>query len=280
MKRILTIQDYSCRGRCSLTVALPILSACQVETIGLPTAVLSNHTAFDSFTYHDLTVERLKSVENWKPYNHHFDRIYTGYLGTGQIPVVRKIIEELKEKDTKVVVDPAFGESGKLYPGFDLSHVEARKKLCGKADLLVPNLTEACFLTGSEYRKDFFEDDYISLGKKLTSLNQKDALLTGIKRKDRVGALIFQNGEVDRYFTKAVKASFHGGGDTFASALCGCLLQGLTRKEAVKVSHDFTHRARLDSINDQIDPQLYGLEFEKELFYLIKKIAFYKRNDK
>lgn len=279
MKRILTIQDYSARGRCSLTVALPILSACEIETIGLPTAVLSNHTAFASFTYHDLTSERLKSVENWKNYNHHFDRIYTGYLGNGQIPIVRKIRDELKEKDTKIVVDPAFGEKGKLYSGFDSNHVLARKELAKKADLLLPNLTEACFLIGKDYQSDFSMEDYKQILMQLKELNHKNAILTGIHRQDEVGALWNQGGQIDTYFTKAVPASFHGGGDTFASSLCGCLLNGLSRKDAVKVSHDFTHRARLDSLKDKADPLLYGLEFEKELSYLHHQIAIYQKKN-
>mgnify|MGYP002523353367 CR=1 FL=1 len=280
MKRILTIQDYSARGRCSLTVALPILSACEVETIGLPTAVLSNHTAFSSFTYHDLSSERFKSVENWKNYNHHFDRIYTGYLGNGQVPIVLKIIRELKEEDTLIVVDPAFGEKGKLYSGFQQDHVLARRELAMQADLLLPNLTEACFLTGKEYHEGFSQEELRELLLGIVQLNQKDAVLTGIRSKEKVGALWIKGKQQGSYFTTAVDAMFHGGGDTFASSLCGCLLNGLSRKEAVKVSHDFTHRARLDSLKDHIDPLLYGLEFEKELSYLHNRIAFYKRKNK
>lgn len=271
MKRILTIQDYSARGRCSLTVALPILSACQIECVGLPTAVLSNHTAFNSFTYHDLTSERTKSVDNWRGYNHHFDRIYTGYLGNGQIPVVLKIIGKLKEKDTRIVVDPAFGEGGKLYKGFDYSHVQERKELVRQADIRTPNLTEACFLSGLDY-SSMNRDHYASLGKSLASLSGKDAILTGIKEKNQVGALIFSGGKEDSYFTDCLPKSFHGGGDTFASALCGCLLNGLSLKKSVQISHDFTHRARMDSIQDGVDGRLYGLEFEKELSYLWSKI--------
>lgn len=276
MKRILTIQDYSARGRCSLTVALPILSACGVECVGLPTAVLSNHTAFSSFTYHDLTDERLKSVDNWMAYNHHFDRIYTGYLGNGQIPVVTEIIRRLKAKETSVVVDPAFGEGGKLYPGFDIGHVKARKDLASKADLILPNLTEACYRLGIEYRNDYSLAELESIAGKLTAINGKNAILTGIRTGDKVGALIVEGGHLSRYLTKSLPSSFHGGGDTFASALCGCLLQQIDLENAVKISHNFTHRARQDSLDDGIDGKLYGLEFEKELPYLWKQIAKYK----
>ena len=177
------------------------------------------------------------------------------------------------------MVDPAFGEKGKLYSGFDSNHVLARKELAKKADLLLPNLTEACFLIGKDYQSDFSMEDYKQILMQLKELNHKNAILTGIHRQDEVGALWNQGGQIDTYFTKAVPASFHGGGDTFASSLCGCLLNGLSRKDAVKVSHDFTHRARMDSLKDKTDPLLYGLEFEKELSYLHNQIAIYQKKN-
>ena len=122
-------------------------------------------------------------------------------------------------------------------------------------------------------------EDYKQILMQLKELNHKNAILTGIHRQDEVGALWNQGGQIDTYFTKAVPASFHGGGDTFASSLCGCLLNGLSRKDAVKVSHDFTHRTRLDSLKDKSDPLLYGLEFEKELSYLHNQIAIYQKKN-
>ena len=151
-KRILTIQDISCVGQCSLTVALPILSACGVETCVLPSAVLSTHTAgFSGYTFRDLTEDMPAIKDHWVKEGIAFDGVYTGYLGsTKQIDYVKEIIAATA-KDGVAIIDPAMADNGKLYPGFDAAFVEEMKKLCATADYLLPNLTEACLLTDTEY---------------------------------------------------------------------------------------------------------------------------------
>ena len=156
-KKILTIQDISCVGQCSLTVALPILSACGVETCVLPSAVLSTHTAgFTGFTVRDLSDDMPAIKNHWLKEGIRFDAIYTGYLGsTQQIDYVADIFAETAAEGCVKVVDPAMADNGKLYPAFDEVYVEGMKGLCAKADYVLPNITEACFLAGVEYRTEY-----------------------------------------------------------------------------------------------------------------------------
>lgn len=144
MKRIVTIQDVSCVGKCSLTVALPIISAMGVETAIIPTAVLSTHTMFKGFTFRDLTSDIEPIMEHWKKEGFKFDAIYTGYLGSfEQIELMHRLIKEFRGPDTKVIVDPCMADNGKLYPGFTPEFAKAMAGLCAEADIIVPNLTEA-----------------------------------------------------------------------------------------------------------------------------------------
>lgn len=277
-KRCLTIQDYSCMGRCSLTVALPILSACGVETIGLPTAVLSNHTAFASWTYVDLTSEMKKSVEKWMDYDHHFDSIYTGYLGTEQIPIVKNLIKKLKTDDTFVMIDPAFGDAGKMYPGFDeKEHVKNMRDLLSVSDITCPNLTEACFLVGEEYKGEGpFDDEYLKdLARKISLLGPKKVLLTGtVFEGNRIGCICFDK-EKDiftRYETECYPGRYHGAGDSYCSAFVGCMLNDLSIDDCIRISHNFVHQSMKYDIDNHIDGLLYGLQFEKALPELIREI--------
>ncbi len=277
-KRCLTIQDYSCMGRCSLTVALPILSACGVETIGLPTAVLSNHTAFSSWTYVDLTKEMEKSVEKWMDYDHHFDSIYTGYLGTEQIPIVKNLIMKLKTEDTFVMIDPAFGDAGKMYPGFDeKEHVKNMRDLLSVSDITCPNLTEACFLAGEEYKGEGpLDDEYLkSIAKKLSLLGPKKVLLTGtVFDGNHIGCILYdkEKDTFTRYETECYPGRYHGAGDSYCSAFVGCMLNGLSMEDCIRISHNFVHQSMKYDIDNHIDGLLYGLQFEKALPELIHEI--------
>ena len=181
MKRILTIQDISCLGKCSITVALPVISAMGVETTILPTAVLSTHTMFQNFTVKDLTDQLVPITEHWKKEGIHFDAIYTGYLGSDEeIEIVKKIFADFGGDDTLIFVDPVMADHGKLYPAFDEAYAKHNASLCGAADIIVPNLTEACFMTGTEYREDYDEAYIKDLLAKLAALGSKVVVLTGI----------------------------------------------------------------------------------------------------
>ncbi len=185
-KKILTVQDISCLGQCSLTVALPILSACGMETCILPSAILSTHTAgFNGFTCHDLTDDIPAIREHWEKENIKFDAIYTGYLGsTKQIDYVQDIFSSLSAEGCVKIVDPAMADNGKLYPAFDCEYVDAMKLLCAKADILLPNITEACFLTDTEFKTEYDEEYILSLTSKLKALGAKTVVLTGVSYKE------------------------------------------------------------------------------------------------
>ena len=194
MKRIVTIQDISCIGKCSLTVALPIISACGVETAVIPTAVLSTHTAFQGFTFRDLTEEITPISEHWKKEGIGFDAIYTGYLGSfEQLELVSRLIDQFKTEDNLIIVDPVMADNGALYPGFTQEFVAEMAKLCGKADVIVPNLTEASYMlqipyVGEEYSEENIKEMLVSL----SQLGTKKVVLTGVSfAPDQLGVMAY-----------------------------------------------------------------------------------------
>jgi len=272
-KRVLTIQDISCVGQCSLTVALPIISACGIETSVLPSAVLSTHTmGFTGFTFRDLTDDMPDICAHWKKEGLTFDGIYTGYLGSAkQIEYVQNIIADTAADGCLVMIDPAMADNGKLYPAFDLAFVEEMKKLCAEADYLLPNITEACFLTGMDYRTEY-EQSYIDeLVSKLCALGAKNVILTGVSYvKGRTGVVVHENGEKQYYEHEQIAGGIHGTGDIYASAFVGAKLRGKTAYEAAKIAADYVVECILES---QKDPDhKYGARFEPVIGKLIAKI--------
>ncbi len=275
MKKILTIQDISCVGQCSLTVALPIISAMSIECCILPSAVLSTHTGgFTGFTFRDLTEDLPPIAAHWKKENISFDGIYTGYIGsTKQIEYIKNIIDTFDHESQIVVVDPAMADHGKLYYGFDEAFVDEMKTLCAKADYIVPNITEACFLTNTPYFEKYTKSDIEELLVKLSNLGPKYVVLTGISFEEGLlGAAMYDSisGEFKYYFNKRVPLMFHGTGDIFASSFFGAVVNGLTMYEAACVAVDFTLLAIENTIIDAKE-HWYGVHFEKALYYLTNK---------
>ena len=275
MKRILTVQDISAVGKCSLTVALPIISACGVECAVMPTAVLSTHTQFTGFTFHDLTDEMEPIARHWKEEGITFDAIYTGYLGSfRQIELVEKIFDAFGGKDTLLVVDPAMADNGKLYYGFTEEFALRMGALCGKADLILPNLTEACFMLGEKY-PDSYDRAYIhALLKKLCALGAKKAAITGVSYEEgRLGVEMYDS-ETDsffEYFGERLPVSFHGTGDIFASTCVGAAQSGLSVEEALKVAVDYTCECIRVTMRDP-NHRSYGVNFEEAIPYLVKRL--------
>ena len=277
MKRILTIQDISCVGKCSLTVALPIISAFGIECAVLPTAVLSTHTAFKGFTFRDLTDDIFPIKEHFKEQNIAFDGLYTGYLGSfKQLNLVSEIFDDFKTKDNFVLVDPVMADNGKLYSGFDLNFAKEMAKLCSKADIIVPNLTETSFLLNTEYVESGYDENYIKdLLKKLTDLGAKTAILTGVSFDGKqLGVYGFNSvtNEYFSYFREHLPQSFHGTGDVFASSLCGAITRGNNIADAVKIAVDYTVECIFHTINNK-NHNWYGVDFESALPYLINRIS-------
>ena len=273
-KKILTIQDISCVGQCSLTVALPILSACGLETCILPSAVLSTHTAgFSGFTFRDLTDDMPAIRDHWEKENIKFSAIYTGYLGSiKQIDYVRNILKTMGTDDCVRVVDPAMADNGKLYSIFDMDYVDAMKVLCGEADILVPNITEACFLTGVEYKETYDENYIQTLVKKLAALGAKTVVLTGVGyAPSKTGAVIYENGEMSYYEHDKISKGCHGTGDIYASAFVGALMNGKTVYESAKIAADYTVKCIVATAGDA--NHWYGAKFEPVLRDLIDMLA-------
>lgn len=275
MKKILTIQDISCVGQCSLTVALPIISSMGIETCILPSAVLSTHTGgFSGYTFRDLTEDLPSIKEHWIKEKISFDGIYTGYIGsTKQIQYIKDIIDSFKTDDQIIVVDPAMADHGKLYYGFDDAFVEEMKTLVKKALYIVPNITEACFLTGTPYFEKYNKSDIEDLLIKLSNLGPKYVVLTGISFEEGLlGAAMYDSvsGEFNYYFNERVPLLFHGTGDIFASSFFGAVINGLDMYEASKVAVDFTLLAIKNTVLDAKE-HWYGVHFEKALYYLTNK---------
>ena len=271
--KILTIQDISCVGQCSLTVALPIISACGIETCVLPSAVLSTHTAgFQGFTFRDLTEDMPAIKDHWKKEGIAFDAIYTGYLGsTKQIGYVADIFDTVGAENCVKIVDPAMADNGALYPGFDQEFVEAMKGLCGKADYILPNITEACFLTGTEYKTEYDRAYIDNLLEKLVALGCRNVIFTGISyTPGRTGVVVFENGCYRYYEHELLSNSCHGTGDIYASAFVGALVRGKEAFEAARIAADYTVsciRATAEEEN-----HWYGAKFEPKLMELIQAL--------
>ncbi|MCR4953938.1 MAG: pyridoxamine kinase [Treponema sp.] len=285
MKRIITVQDISCVGKCSLTVALPVISAMGVETCILPTAVLSTHTMFKGFTFHDLTAEITPITEHWKNEKIHFDAIYTGYLGSfEQLDLMKKLIDDFGGKDTLAIVDPCMADNGKLYTGFTPEFALAMAKLCSKADVIVPNLTEASFMLGIPYAEKGYDKAYIEdLLKKLAALGAKKVVLKGVEFEQEQEGLKGIDGKIgiaaydsatqkfSWYFHKKMPVSFHGTGDIYASVLTGALMRGLPFENAYSLAADFVVESIKETLSHK-DYNTYGVDFEAAIPYLVKRL--------
>ncbi len=275
-KKILTIQDISCVGQCSLTVALPIISACGIETCILPSAVLSTHTGgFTGYTFRDLTDDIPAIAEHWSKENIKFDAIYTGYLGsTKQIDYSIDIMDKLLADGGVKIADPAMADNGKLYYGFDDEFVKAMARLCGKADIILPNITEACFMVNAEYKQSGYDEGYIiDLLERLGGLGAKVVVLTGVSYSDdKLGIAIYDTAakSVNYYFHERLNVSSHGTGDVYASAFCGAVTQGRSIYDSAKLAADFT----VESIKKTMDDpsHWYGVKFEKALSMLVQEL--------
>ena len=276
MKRIVTIQDISCFGKCSLTVALPIISAMGVEAAILPTAVLSTHTGgFKNFTFRDLSEDIPKIFEHWKTEGIDFDAIYTGYLGSfEQIDLMKEFISAKPDK-TLAFVDPAMADNGMLYPGFTPEFARHMATLCAKADIIVPNITEASFMLGADYIESGYDRAYIEdMLCRLAALGPKYAVLTGVGfEPDKLGVAMYdkEKDEFSYYFNEKIDAKFHGTGDIFASACVGALMRGKTLKRALEIAADYTVLCIKLTMPDR-DNHWYGVEFEKAVPELLKML--------
>lgn len=271
--RVLTIQDISCVGQCSLTVALPILSACGQETVILPSAVLSTHTGgFKEFTFRDLTDDIPSIQSHWRKEGILFDAIYTGYLGSiRQIKYVQNIFETMGKTSCIKIVDPAMADLGKLYSIFDMDYVKEMTSLCKCADIIVPNITEACLMTGIEYAEQYDKEYVLSVISALKELGMKTIILTGISYDDNTtGVVLYENDSYYYYQHKKLPKGSHGTGDIYASTFTGALMAGKSTTESIKIAADFVLSCMENTQDDS--EHWYGVKFEPMLGSLIQKL--------
>ena len=275
MKRVATIQDISCLGKCSLTVALPVISAMGVECCVVPTAVLSTHTMFSGFTFHDLTAELTPIADHWEKEGFTFDAIYSGYLGSeAQLNIVKDYFTRFGLGAVKLV-DPVMADNGKLYAGFTPDFARKMAKLCSCADIMIPNLTEAAYLLDRPYVGGGYDEAFIrDLLKRLSDLGAGTVILTGVSFSETEIGVMSYTAETDSfesYFHGKVKAGYHGTGDIFASVVTGGLMRGLRLNEAYRLAADFT-AACIRRTAETPGGIRYGVYFEAELPGLIKAL--------
>ncbi|MBQ8584309.1 MAG: pyridoxamine kinase [Clostridia bacterium] len=277
MKRVLTVQDISCVGRCSLTVALPIISAAGVEAGVLPTAVLSTHTAFPKFTFKDLTDEIEPISKTFRELDIGFDAIYTGYLGSfKQIELVSELFERNASSETLLIVDPAMADNGKLYRGFTPEFARAMAGLVAKSDLVIPNLTEACCMLDIPYTQDYDEEYIKDVLRRLTALGAKRAAITGISFDEGRLGVYFYDSTTDKfyqYYNDRLPVAYHGTGDIFASATVGALMRNHSYESALSVAVDYTYECIRLTMEDE-NRRSYGVNFEEAIPYYLMRLNY------
>jgi len=269
-KNILAVHDISCIGRCSLTVALPVISAAGITASILPTAVLSTHTGgFEGYTYRDLTEDMLPIADHWQTLNTRFDAIYTGYLGSHK---QLKIIEELINRfNTLVIVDPVMADFGRLYSGFTADFPQGMLKLCQQADVVTPNITEALLMLGEPYKEGPYTREYIcGILEALVRLIKSKIVLTGVYlNESEYGAAAYNNGKIYFALGEHFPGQYHGTGDLFASVLSSALVSGNSLNQATDAAVKFTAESIKRTYQSGADLK-YGVNFEAGLFGLKK----------
>lgn len=278
-KRIATMQDISCFGKCSLTVALPIISACGIEACAIPTALLSTHMGgLGNNTYKDLTDEIMPIAKHWQLLNLHFDALYSGFLGSyKQIEIVSQVFDMLKSSDTLIAVDPCMADNGRFYKLYDKKMAEGMKLLCKKADVLIPNLTEAFMLLNEEYNPDLNLNQIKAMVKRLAEFGCKYIVITGINIADNLGAAYYdrKNNKFNFFGMPKIGISYHGTGDIFASVLISGLVKGISLEESTLTAIKFCYQSIKSTFEMNIDER-FGVHFEK---FLPKLNTIFKDNN-
>lgn len=273
-KKVAAIHDISGFGKCSLTVALPIISAMGISASAVPTAVLSTHTGpeFVGYSYRDLTQDMRKINSHWCDLGLKFDSIYSGYIGSfEQIEIVSNLFDSVSAENCLILVDPVMGDHGRLYPLYTQKMADGMRSLCTKADIIVPNITEASFLTNSPYVSGPLTKGYVeSLIEKLSALGCNKIVLTGVSFNEiELGAAVYSDGKITYCMNKRVNAMYHGTGDIFGSALLSLILNGKSIVESAQGAVNYVMRC-MQRTKDENIPTVDGVNFEGELPFLMK----------
>ena len=269
-RRILTVQDISCLGQCSMTVALPVLSACGHETCILPTAVLSTHTGGFGRPQVRHLADMIDGVrKHWQENEIAFDGILVGYLGSVEaIDAVMDLADTMLAENGKLIVDPAMADHGKLYSGFDQTYARAMQKLCERSHVMIPNITEAAMMTGLPFRETYDEDYIQNL---LDGLKGREVILTGVSLSpEKTGVAARTENGISVYQHDRIGKNYHGTGDLFAAAFTGALMQEKTVEEAVRIASDFTLQCIRNTWENPA--HWYGVKFETAIPGLIQAL--------
>jgi len=269
-KRIAAIHDISGFGKCSLTVVLPIVSAAGIETSVIPTAVLSTHTGgIEGYTFHDLTSDMPAISKHWQSLDLKFDALYSGYLGSNeQLQIVSDMFKAFKQDGNLIMVDPVMADNGILYPAFDQAFAYGMRDLCKQADIVVPNITEACFMLDIDYKDGPYDEAYIKdILVRLCDLGPGKAVLTGVNfDNDHLGAAVYdaKTGTMGYASSDKIEGYYHGTGDVFGSALLSALLNGFDLQQSARIAVNFTTSAIRRTKEAGTDLR-FGVDFERAL---------------
>ncbi|MBU3220399.1 pyridoxamine kinase [Clostridium algidicarnis] len=270
LKRVLAIHDLSGFGKCSLTVALPVISVAGIECTCMPTAILSTHTGgFTGYTFRDLSEDMYPMAKHWKSLGLEFDAIYIGYLGSSsQAKSVENIISLLKDDKTLVIIDPVMADNGEYYTGLDEDMCKGFLSMCKFADIITPNFTEATLLLGEKYIEPPYTKEYVEgLLKRLSDLGPSKVVLTGVSFKEgEVGAASYDKAtnEISYAFTKRTPGSYHGTGDLFGSAFVAAIVRGISINKSIKIAVDLV-KSSTEITYKRGTPTNYGVDFESRL---------------
>lgn len=277
LKRVFAVHDISGIGKCSLTAAIPVISAAGIECNPVPTAVLSSHTGnLSGYTFRDLTSDLKAYCSQWKELGIKPDGIYTGYLGSAlQVEIVKEIIGMFSQEKPLIVVDPAMADEGELYKGFDSAFPDEMKSLCMAADVIVPNLTEASLLTGIPYTKKYDREYIAGIIDELSPFTGRYIVLTGLSYSDdKIGCLVYDksSGNSEELFSSRFPGIYYGTGDIFASVLTSALIKGLDIVSSAQAALEFTSMCIETTYKEQTDPR-FGVALEKHLPYICNKLG-------
>lgn len=276
--KILTIQDISCFGQCSITVALPMISAFGIETAVLPSAVLSTHTSgFTDYTVRDLTEDLPAIRKHWESEGILFDAIYTGFIASAeQMDYIKDIIDSRLNPGGLVFVDPAMADHGEFYNGFDQDFADEMGELCKLGDFILPNTTEACFILHKPWKEKFTKEEMLEMANELSSFTKRYVVLKGYENEDNeLGMIVLdkKDSSVQIVYNDKVDYVSHGTGDVFASSFVGSVMVGKSPTQAAKIAGEFTKKAIEKTIGDE--NHKYGVKFEQvipELYDLLRTI--------
>lgn len=265
--KILTIQDISCYGQCSITVALPVISAFGIETAVLPSAVLSTHTSgFTDYTVRDLTEDLPAIRRHWESEGIYFDAIYTGFIASAeQLDYIKDIIDSRLKPDGVVFVDPAMADFGEFYNGFDQDFADKMGELCKLGDYILPNTTEACYLLHKPWKEQFTKEEMLEMAHELSDFTKKQVILKGYESEERCGMIVLDKlkQKTEIVYNDKVDYVTHGTGDVFASSFVGSIMVGKSTAQAAKIAGEFTKKSILKTIGDE--NHTYGVKFEKAI---------------